>query len=179
VTLTAINIVVEKREPFQPPVRLIGYLQIMDMQSRSNGSGRKGALDIPAGRPGNAHACQHCHCAPGAGIRTIPPRHNGCRQDLPFQLGNTMSDLKQRFEDAVQYVQSATGDFKPSNEMKLEFYSLFKQATEGDVKGKKPGLTDFIGRAKYSAWENLKGMSSEKAMETYIAKIEALKKKHG
>lgn len=90
-----------------------------------------------------------------------------------------MSDLKQRFDEAVNYVQSASGNFKPSNEMKLEFYSLFKQASEGDVKGKKPGLTDFVGRAKYNAWEGLKGMSPEQAMETYIAKIDAIKAKNG
>lgn len=90
-----------------------------------------------------------------------------------------MSELKTQFDQAVQYVQTAEGNFKPSNDVKLEMYALFKQATEGDVKGKKPGLTDFVGRAKYSAWESLKGMSSDKAMETYIAKIEALKSKHG
>lgn len=170
---------VEKREPFQPPVRLIGYLQIVDMRSGSKGARREGLRLL------QRVALETLWRATAATVRRerefvqSPHGTTWCRQDLPFQLGNIMSDLKQRFEDAVRYVQSASGDFKPSNEMKLEFYSLFKQATEGDVKGKKPGLTDFIGRAKYSAWENLKGMSSEKAMETYIAKIEALKKKHG
>lgn len=82
-----------------------------------------------------------------------------------------MSELKQQFEEAVDFVQSGTGDFKPDNNMKLQFYALYKQATEGDVKGKKPGLTDFVGRAKYSAWEGLKGMSSDQAMETYISKL--------
>jgi len=57
-----------------------------------------------------------------------------------------MSDLKQEFDEAVNFVQSGQGDFKPDNNMKLEFYALFKQATEGDVKGKKPGITDFVGR---------------------------------
>ncbi|MCK5789345.1 MAG: acyl-CoA-binding protein [Alcanivorax sp.] len=82
-----------------------------------------------------------------------------------------MSDLKQEFDEAVNFVQSGQGDFKPDNNMKLEFYALFKQATEGDVKGKKPGITDFVGRAKYGAWEKLKGMSAEKAMQTYIGKL--------
>ena len=88
-------------------------------------------------------------------------------------------ELKQQFEGAVQYVQSAQGAFKPSNELKLEMYALFKQATEGDVSGKKPGLTDFIGRAKYNAWQDLKGMSSDKAMQNYISKIDGLRKQHG
>lgn len=88
-----------------------------------------------------------------------------------------MSDLKAQFEATVKMVQSGDGDFKPSNELKLEMYALFKQATEGDVSGKKPGLTDFVGRMKYSAWENLKGMSSEKAMQTYVDKVNDIMKK--
>ncbi|GLQ32782.1 acyl-CoA-binding protein [Litoribrevibacter albus] len=86
-----------------------------------------------------------------------------------------MSDLKATFEAAVNYVQTAEGDFKPSNELKLELYALFKQASEGDVNGKKPGMTDFVGRAKWNAWEKLKGQSSDQAMQTYIDRIEELK----
>lgn len=88
-----------------------------------------------------------------------------------------MSDLKAQFDATVKMIQSAEGDFKPSNELKLEMYALFKQATEGDVSGKKPGLTDFVGRMKYSAWENIKGMSSEKAMQTYVNKVNDIIKK--
>ncbi|MEC7814798.1 MAG: acyl-CoA-binding protein [Pseudomonadota bacterium] len=86
-----------------------------------------------------------------------------------------MSDLKTEFENAVNYIQTAEGDFKPSNEMKLEFYALYKQATAGDVSGKRPGMMDFVGRAKYDAWEQVKGMSSEQAMQQYIDKLESLK----
>ena len=86
-----------------------------------------------------------------------------------------MSDLKAKFEEAVNYIQNAEGDFQPSNEMKLEFYALYKQATEGDVSGKRPGMMDFVGRAKFDAWEKLKGMSSDDAMQKYIDKLEALK----
>lgn len=88
-----------------------------------------------------------------------------------------MSDLKEQFDATVKMVQNGEGDFKPSNELKLEMYALFKQATEGDVNGKKPGLTDFVGRMKYSAWENLKGMSSDKAMQTYVNKVGDIMKK--
>ena len=87
-----------------------------------------------------------------------------------------MSDLKEQFDAALNYVQTAEGDFKPSNELKLDMYSLFKQATEGDVKGKRPGMTNFVGRAKWDAWNNLKGMSAEDAMKTYVEKINSLKK---
>ena len=90
-----------------------------------------------------------------------------------------MSDLKQQFDEAVNYVQTAEGDFKPSNDLKLQFYGLYKQATEGDVKGKKPGMLDQVGRAKYSAWEKVKGTSSEDAMQQYVDLLESLKQKHG
>lgn len=86
-----------------------------------------------------------------------------------------MSDLAQKFRDTVDYVQNADGDFEPSNELKLKMYALYKQATEGDVTGKKPGMMDFVGRAKYTAWEELKGMSADEAMQTYIDAIEELK----
>ena len=90
-----------------------------------------------------------------------------------------MSDLKQQFDAAVDYIQNAEGDFKPSNELKLEFYALFKQATQGDVSGKKPGMLDIVGRAKYGAWEQLQGMSKEDAMTQYVSKLNALKAKNG
>ncbi|MDX1590121.1 MAG: acyl-CoA-binding protein [Oleiphilaceae bacterium] len=90
-----------------------------------------------------------------------------------------MSDLKEQFDNAVKYVQTAEGDFEPSNDLKLQFYALYKQATEGDVKGKKPGMLDVVGRAKYSAWEKHKGTSPEKAMQQYIDLLEEQKKKNG
>lgn len=90
-----------------------------------------------------------------------------------------MTELKEQFDKAVEYVQTAEGDFKPSNDVKLQFYALYKQATEGDVKGKKPGMLDQVGRAKYSAWEKLKGTSSEDAMQQYVDLLESMKEKHG
>lgn len=90
-----------------------------------------------------------------------------------------MSDLKQKFEEYVNYVQNAEGDFQPSNELKLQMYALFKQASEGDVSGKKPGMMDFVNRAKFTAWEECKGMSADEAMQTYIDRIEELKSKNG
>lgn len=86
-----------------------------------------------------------------------------------------MSDLKAQFDEAVNLVQTAEGDFKPSNDLKLQMYSLFKQATEGDVNGKKPGAFDLIGKAKWASWEKLKGTSSEDAMQQYIDMVEKLK----
>ncbi|MAM87091.1 acyl-CoA-binding protein [Allohahella sp. A8] len=86
-----------------------------------------------------------------------------------------MSDLEKEFYETVDYVKTAEGDFKPSNELKLELYGLYKQATEGDVTGSRPGMMDFINRAKYDAWADLKGISKESAMQRYIDSIENLK----
>lgn len=86
-----------------------------------------------------------------------------------------MSDLKTKFDEAVNYIKTAEGDFQPSNEMKLEFYALYKQGTEGDVSGKRPGMMDFVGRAKYDAWEKYKGTPKDNAMQQYIDKLEAIK----
>ncbi len=90
-----------------------------------------------------------------------------------------MSELSEKFEAMVNYVQTAEGEFKPSNDLQLRMYGLFKQATQGDVSGRKPGITNFVGRAKYSAWEAVNGMSAEDAMQAYIDEVEALKSKHG
>jgi len=89
-----------------------------------------------------------------------------------------MSDLKERFDEAVNYIQTSEGNFQPSNELKLEFYGLYKQATEGDVHGKKPGMMDLVGRAKYKAWENVKGLSQEEAMQRYVERLDKLRDKH-
>ena len=87
-----------------------------------------------------------------------------------------MSDLQQQFEETVNFVQNSEGEVQLSNEQKLQMYALYKQATEGDVSGKKPGMMDFVARAKYSAWEELKGQSKDQAMQKYINEVEALKR---
>jgi acyl-CoA-binding protein len=83
-----------------------------------------------------------------------------------------VSDLKADFEKAQADVKTLTE--RPSNEDLLELYAFFKQATDGDVSGSRPGMMDFKGRAKYDAWAELKGMDGEKAMQRYIAKVERL-----
>ncbi len=57
----------------------------------------------------------------------------------------------------------------------LKIYALYKQASAGDVDGKRPGFTDMVGRAKYDAWDGLKGTSQDDAMQQYIDLIEDLK----
>jgi acyl-CoA-binding protein len=81
-----------------------------------------------------------------------------------------MADLKQQFEAAAAAVLKAKKD--PGNEAKLKLYAHYKQATEGDVKGDKPGFTDFVNRAKYEAWAKLKGMPADEAMKAYVKLVE-------
>ena len=81
-----------------------------------------------------------------------------------------MSDLKKRFEKATKDVTQAKND--PGNELKLRLYAHFKQSTDGDVAGDKPGFTDFVGRAKYDAWAKLKGVSKDDAMAAYIKLVD-------
>ena len=83
-----------------------------------------------------------------------------------------MSDLKKKFEKAAKDVLKAKKD--PGNDLKLRLYANYKQATEGDVAGEKPGAFDFVNRAKYEAWAKLKGTSADKAMEDYIKLVDRL-----
>ncbi|HEY5800703.1 MAG TPA: acyl-CoA-binding protein [Burkholderiaceae bacterium] len=80
--------------------------------------------------------------------------------------------LQEQFEQAQK--DSKTLTERPDNMTLLKLYALFKQAG-GDVEGKRPGFTDMVGRAKYDAWEALKGTSSDDAMQQYIDLVEELK----
>jgi len=62
----------------------------------------------------------------------------------------------------------------PSTSELLELYALFKQGSTGDVDGKRPGMLDIKGRAKFDAWTGKKGLTKEKAMEAYIAFVDKL-----
>jgi acyl-CoA-binding protein len=77
------------------------------------------------------------------------------------------------FESAVAAVSALTKD--PGPEAKLALYALYKQATVGDVSGKRPGFTNVVGRAKYDAWAALVGTSAEAARADYITKVAELK----
>jgi len=83
-----------------------------------------------------------------------------------------MSDLKARFEAAVANSKKLAE--RPDNSTLLKIYGLYKQATAGDNAEKKPGFGDMVGRAKWDAWNGLKGTSSDDAMQQYIDLIESL-----
>ena len=84
-----------------------------------------------------------------------------------------MADLKAAFESAVANSKNLTE--RPDNATLLKIYALYKQATAGDVEGKRPGFSDMVGRAKWDAWNEAKGKSSDEAMQEYIDLIESLK----
>ena len=80
--------------------------------------------------------------------------------------------LQDDFQNAVTRSQQLTK--RPSNEELLDLYALFKQASEGDVTGDRPGGFDFKAIAKYDAWASKKGIEKEKAMQNYIQLVETL-----
>jgi len=84
-----------------------------------------------------------------------------------------MASLEEQFAAAQADVQKLAE--RPDNDTLLELYSFYKQATEGDVRGDKPGAFDFKARAKYDAWEARRGMSRDVAMKAYVRLVEHLK----
>ena len=81
--------------------------------------------------------------------------------------------LQAQFEQAM--ADSKNLPERPDNMTLLKIYALFKQASSGDADGNRPGFTDMVGRAKYDAWDTLKGTSREAAKQQYIDLIEELK----
>ncbi len=83
-------------------------------------------------------------------------------------------ELKEQFEKAV--IESKSLSEKPSNEVLLQLYSLYKQSTEGDVSGEAPSNPfDFVSKAKYDAWSSLRGKSKDEAMQDYVDLVNKLK----
>ena len=83
-------------------------------------------------------------------------------------------EIKEQFDNAVAISKALPK--RPGNEELLQLYALFKQSTEGDVSGDRPGGFDFKAIAKFDAWEEQKGKSKEQAMKEYTALVERLLK---
>ena len=83
------------------------------------------------------------------------------------------SDLKQKFEQAAIDVKDLSE--RPDNETLLRLYALYKQGSEGDVSGEKPGFFDFVGTAKHEAWGKLKGTARDEAMKKYVDLVKKLR----
>jgi len=84
--------------------------------------------------------------------------------------------LADDFQLAVSSSQALTK--RPSNEELLELYALYKQATEGDVSGDRPGGFDFKAIAKFDAWAGKKGLAKEQAMQDYVKLVARLKEQY-
>ena len=101
-----------------------------------------------------------------------PPKKDPPTKDPPRKDPPKTDDLKSKFEAAAAAAKQTKK--KPDNATLLKLYSYYKQATEGDVKGERPGGFDFVGGAKYDAWSKLKGTSKDEAMQNYIKQVEKL-----
>ena len=88
---------------------------------------------------------------------------------MPAKKAKSPAD---QFQDAKARAEKLPR--RPSNDQLLDLYGLYKQATEGDVSGARPGILDVRGRAKFDAWTKRKGVSREDAMKTYVALVDAL-----
>ena len=82
-------------------------------------------------------------------------------------------ELKENFEKAV--IDSKLLPSKPDNDILLQLYSLYKQATEGDINIAPPAMFDFVAKAKYDAWTKLKGVGTDDVMQQYITLVDSLK----
>lgn len=82
-------------------------------------------------------------------------------------------DLQARFEQASQDVTTLSE--APDNMEKLRLYAMYKQGSAGDPTTKRPGMTDFVGRAKYDAWKALEGTTQDEAKQMYIDLVAELK----
>ncbi len=83
-----------------------------------------------------------------------------------------MADLKAKFEAAAAASKNLSE--RPDNATLLKLYALYKQGSVGDNAEKKPGFGDMVGRAKWDAWNGLKGTDSKDAMQQYIDLVESL-----
>ncbi|KAF9532462.1 acyl-CoA-binding protein [Crepidotus variabilis] len=86
-----------------------------------------------------------------------------------------------QFEKAVEIVQSLPkdGPIKPTQDQQLYFYKYYKQATIGDVNTPRPGMLDFVGKAKWDAWNSVKGTSKEEAQKKYVETLSEVLKSAG
>lgn len=83
-----------------------------------------------------------------------------------------MTEDSDQFETAAEAAKSLPE--RPDNDTLLQLYAFYKQGSQGDVKGDKPGFFDFVGVAKYEAWEKLQGMDQAEARAKYVELVREL-----
>src|SRR5262249_32594887 len=90
-----------------------------------------------------------------------------------FRRKTPMPTLKSKFEQAVADSQKLPQ--RPDNQTLLQIYALYKQATQGNATGQRPGFTDLVGQVKWDAWKAVEGKPANEAMQAYVDLIESLK----
>jgi acyl-CoA-binding protein len=85
-----------------------------------------------------------------------------------------MATLQDQFVQAQVEIKQLPA--RPNNDTLLKLYALYKQATEGDVKGERPGGFELVHMAKFDAWTKLRGLGTEIAMQQYIDLVESLRR---
>jgi acyl-CoA-binding protein len=90
-----------------------------------------------------------------------------------FSKWGARMNLQEQFDQAV--ADSKNLPERPDNLTLLKMYALYKQAASGDVDGEQPAMTDFVARAKWDAWNNLKGITQDDARQQYIDLVSGLK----
>jgi len=86
--------------------------------------------------------------------------------------------MEAKFQEAVETMNNKVNKTL-SNEELLDLYKYYKQASVGDCNTTRPGMLDFKGKAKWDAWDGLKGTSKEDAMAKYVELAEQMVAKHG
>jgi acyl-CoA-binding protein len=102
----------------------------------------------------------------------MKPSNTDFRREDTMAAAPKKDDLKGKFEAAAAAAKQTKK--KPDNATLLTLYSYYKQATDGDVKGDRPGGFDFVGGAKHDAWSKLKGMTKDEAMTNYVKQVDKL-----
>ncbi len=88
-------------------------------------------------------------------------------------MGKETEEIKEKFEKAAKEIKKHT-DLNLDNDTLLYLYAYYKQGLEGDCNTEAPGFFDFKGKAKWEAWNNLKGTSKEDAMKKYYKKVKKI-----
>jgi diazepam-binding inhibitor (GABA receptor modulating acyl-CoA-binding protein) len=147
------------------------HLTALPLSDRANLS----SLDL-ASRRASQHSRVEGRAPSTAKIRRLPPQslanHFPRSTEEPIRLASTRVSLEEDFQSAQTRVKQLAQT--PPPERLLELYSLYKQATEGDVKGSRPGMLDFKGRAKYDAWAARRGTAPADAMQAYVELVKRL-----
>ena len=79
--------------------------------------------------------------------------------------GDSFTDAKQKVEELYK---------RMDNKTIKKVYAYYKQATEGDISGKRPSALRFRDRVKFDAWSSISGMKKEDAEAAYIELVNNL-----